>query len=332
MTIGDRVDLSSSADILRKKIRPHVPVAGPCHAWWQADAERVIRAVFKSNFALDVVVTEVRAKAQPAPDALNDMAEVAVPFLVDALQGRTALCVLDGELSDGLIEQQLLGKLLPTKRLDRPVTSIDAGLAESFVQHMLAGIGAEATDGLKGLALKSWEPDRAALRLALGEGGYDVFEAQLDMGPSIKSGWFQIWVPAAPAAAAPKKRSAINPDMVAHLQEYEIALTARMEGCVVTAAQIRGLKPDDVLSFPKEALSKVELVDDSGRVFAKGKLGQLHGCRAVKVESVAHSQPKPDAKAPPSEPTLPAAAAAAPDEAEPVLEDLTEAPQEVAAE
>ncbi len=294
-------------------MRPRPPVVGPCLAWWQRDADRVLRNMCKTSFALDVDPTGFDGRQALAPAALDEMPQIALPFLLDAAGGKSALFVLDGPLIDGLIEQQLLGRILPIKRLDRPVTSIDAGLSEGFVEAALAAIGAQAPGPLAGLSAKSAQQDRAALRLALGEGLYDILSVSLDMGPGVKTGGFELWIPSPPDTPPKSAKRRVNPDMVAILQDCEIELEARMEGCVATAKQLMSLKVGSVLAMPKAEISRVELFDPSGNLFAKGRLGQLNGMRAVRLGKLAYSRPEPPAVEAAPAAALPAAQVQEPD-------------------
>lgn len=78
---------------------------------------------------MDIKTDELKGHQELAPKALDEMPDIALPFLLTTASKGAALFVLDGVLIDGLIEQQLLGEVMPTERLDRLVTSIDAGLS-----------------------------------------------------------------------------------------------------------------------------------------------------------------------------------------------------------
>lgn len=234
---------------------------------------------------MDVTLNGFKGRQATAPAALDDMEKVSLPILLESGAG-AALFVLDGALIDGLIEQQLLGNVLPTERLDRPVTKIDAGLSEGFVQNALAAISAEASGQLSGLQMTRVEQDRAALRLALGEGHYDILEAHIDMGPGIKTGRFELWVPAIKQAKTRGGKSGINAGMLEVMQTCEIELEAWLDGCNASAQTLMELEVGSVLSVPRAALAQVGIRDCNGNPFAQAKLGQLDGFRAVRLTRV----------------------------------------------
>ncbi len=275
-------------------MRPSAPVVGPGLAWWQDELDRVLRKVCKSSFAMDVKVAGLTGKQVSAPEALDAMPKIALPMLLNAAGDAAALFVLDGILIDGLIEQQLLGDVLPTERLDRPVTSIDAGLSEPFVKAVLAGLGAEATGQFKDLTFNCAEQDRAALRLALGEGRYDVFEAEIDMGPGIKTGKFELWAKAVAQQAARPKIRPKNPQMIELLEDCPVELETWLEGCQTTAGVLMSLDVGTVFHIPRSALEQVTLKDCNGHPFAKARLGQFNGARAAKLTKVFGRNSKPE--------------------------------------
>lgn len=242
-----------------------------------------MRQLFKITMGLDVKVSGLEGHQVYAPEALLEMPEVSLPFLMGGTDGTMGLFLLDGPLIDGLIEQQLLGKVLPTERLERPVTSIDAGLSEGFVRALMTRITGPAPKQISGFTPQGSQQDRPALRLALGDGRYDVIEATLDMGPGIKTGRFEIWVPALSDGQALLSAKETNPEMLEILLDCEVELGTRIEGCTTTAQKLMEMEPDKLLVFPKSALTEVALTDCKGQTIARGRLGQLNGERALRI-------------------------------------------------
>lgn len=278
--------LSSTGDILRKKMRPRLSAVGPCLAWWQAEADKLLREICKTTLGLDVKATGLEGRQVYAPEELIAMAEVSLPFLTTGPDGAMGLFVLDGPMIDGLIEQQLLGKVLPTERLKRPVTTIDAGLSEGFARTVLSRLTQAHVDQLAGFDPVGPQQDRASLRLSLGEGRYDIIQAAVDMGPGIKTGRFEIWVPSLSQGIGQLSTSKINPDMIALLAECEVELGSKIEGCTTTARVLMEMDAGTVLKFPKTALGSVALTDCKGQVIARGRLGQLNGERALRMSEL----------------------------------------------
>ncbi|MEM9581882.1 MAG: FliM/FliN family flagellar motor switch protein [Pseudomonadota bacterium] len=258
--------------------------------WWRQELDRVLRHVCKEKFQLDVNVRGLHGKRANAPEALGAMPKVVLPMLLDASRHRSALFVLDGALIDGMIEQQLLGDVLPTERLDRPVTAIDAGLNEPFVKAALDAICTQGSGQLTDLTFKRMEQDRAALRLALGEGEYDILEAQLDMGPGIKTGRFELWVPAVDEGVARSKNKQNNTELMKLLSSSPVTLETWLSGCEATAHQLMNLEAGSILLLPRTALARVDVKDRNGGAFAQAKLGQLHGVRAIRLTEL-HGKP-----------------------------------------
>lgn len=253
---------------------------GAAVAWWRANADLMLREMFKDNFDLDVEINLPDARKDNSRSALKSMEKVMLPFLLNGAGGHRGLFVLDGPLIDALIELQMLDKVLPTPRLDRPITTIDAGLSESFVHLCLKSMG-DAPGLMSDFSVVRAEQDRAALRLALKDSQFDILPVQIDMGPGIKTGLFEIWIPDFKLPEAPPAEP--NPQMAKLLAECEAEFEARVIGCQVSAADLVALAPGAVLRLPGNIISDVTLSDCDDRRVATGRLGQLNGRRAVMI-------------------------------------------------
>ena len=274
--------MSSTGDILRKKLRPRRGVQGVALAWWVAEADRLMRDLFKTSFDVDVALGDVGGTQMPAAEALDAMPPVTLPFLLGTAQGGRGLFTIDGALIDALIELQMLGKVMGMARLDRPITAIDAGLSEVFVRASLEAFKAGPA-GMSGLTTLGPQQDRAALRLALGEGRFDMLRAQIDLGPGIKTGACTIWVPAETARPVAKAAKPASAAMRAVLDRCKVELMAQVDGVEVSALALARLAQGSLLPLPARAISDVALRDCTGAQFASARLGRLHGARAVRI-------------------------------------------------
>jgi hypothetical protein len=281
--------VSSTGDLLRKKLRPRVAAQGASVSWWGAEADRLMRDLFKTSFDVDVVLREVTGVQLSAEAALQGMEPVSLPFLLGMPGEARGLFTMDGALIDAVIELQMLGKVMGMERLDRPITAIDAGLSEVFVRAALAAFKAGPA-GLSGLTTLGPQQDRAALRLALGEGRYDVLRAQIDLGPGIKTGVCSIWLPAEPARVIATPRKAASGAMKAVLDRCKVDLTAQISGIDVSALALARLTQGSLLPLPMSAISEVELRDCTDAPFAQARLGRLHGARALRITQMQGGQ------------------------------------------
>lgn len=263
-------------------MRPRPTEVGPGLAWWQHNADRVLRDVCKGLLSLDVELSGLEGRVARAAVALQDMDKVRLPYVLRTQGGQAGLFVIDGVLIDSLIEQQILGKVMPTPRLDRPITAIDAGLSEGFVRATLAGL-TSASGHLSGLTTKGPQQDRAALRLELGEGSYDILSASIDLGPGIKTGSFEVWIPAEQTRQTAATPSLPNPLLAKVLNDCPIELGAVMSGCQASAQQLMTLEVGTVFQMSATALTNISVLDCNENVVARGRLGQLNGLRAVRV-------------------------------------------------
>lgn len=289
LLIGPDASVSSTGDLLRKKLRPRMTAQGVCVSWWAAEADRLMRDLFKTSFDVDVVLRDVGGAQMAAGAALDEMAPVCLPFLLGTPDGARGLFTMDGTLIDALIELQMLGKVMGMARLDRPITAIDAGLSEVFVRASLEAFKA-GPKGLCGLTTLGPQQDRASLRLALGEGRFDVLRAQIDLGPGVKTGACSVWVPAEAARVVATPRKPASAAMKAVLDRCKVELTAQISGIDVSALALARLREGSVLPLPLSAIADVELSDCTDTPFAQARLGRLHGARALRITQMQGGQ------------------------------------------
>lgn len=244
----------------------------------------MLRELFKENFSIDVEINVPNARKDHSHIALKTMEKVMLPFLLKGPGGQRGLMVLDGAMIDALIELQMLDKVLPTPRLDRPITTIDAGLSEGFV-HLCLKAMREAPGLMSELSVVQSEQDRATLRLALNDAEFDIMTVQIDMGPGIKTGMFELWLPITEVAKVQPAEP--NPQMEQLLAQCEAEFEAQMVGCKVVASELVSLAPGSVIRLSSGVLTEIAFVDCDDRRVATGRLGQLNGMRAIMITEMA---------------------------------------------
>ncbi|MFY0691862.1 MAG: FliM/FliN family flagellar motor switch protein [Paracoccaceae bacterium] len=286
---------------LRKKLKPRTLARGPCCDVLEEESPGLFRKTAKSLLKLDLVVEDCRAKRLPPEAALAAMPEPCLPMLITASGDRMGLFVLDGDLVDGLIEQQLLGYVARAPRIDRPVTRIDGELSRGFVAALLKSLNADLAEDPRaeavcGFATPVMETDRATLELALSAPAYDVLDLTLDLGGGQKKAQAQLWFPdagdldATPGAGYP---AAWQQQMRESVLSAPIRVEARLPPVPISIADFAGLRVGVTLPLPGNILQQAMLVDVAGNEVATGRLGQLNGVRAFRIATVLSEQDAP---------------------------------------
>ncbi|GFE66734.1 flagellar motor switch protein FliM [Litoreibacter roseus] len=293
-------DPAGHVAVMRKKLRTRAPVRARRHDLLEESADAGFRNTAKTLFDMDLKLADVHADALVRDAALESLEEVTLIFRLAGPAGEEGLFVLDGMLIDALIEQQTLGRVAKSPRLDRPVTRIDAKLAQSFVLAVLAQFEKiyakdSHTQSYAGYTIKVVEFDRAALSLALTSPSYDILDVTLDMGPGIKTGKARIWYPAgAVDAVAPATIPQTNPFIASLLSNVTAPLNAEIRGLRLPLTDLISLEPGSLIPVDLAMLADVHLCAPGGKSIGTGRLGQLYGDRAVRVTHLA-GQPERDA-------------------------------------
>lgn len=278
-------------------VRPQKPKRGASHVLLEDIADTLFRGPAKTGHGIDLLVRDAQAECLPQVKALERIPEIAVPHMLERTDGAAGLIVFDGALVDALIEQQTLGRISAAPRVARPVTSIDAALSSGFATSVVGKLAALCVERRDASALSGFEygkpqTDRAALSLAMAEKAYDVLRLTLDLGLGLKSGQALLMFPAIATAEQQTPRK-INPAMVALLQDAPLRLDAVLPSVRLPVKTLLGLAPDSVITLPDDILGRAQLRVGRQPVLLKGRVGQLNGRRAIRLDAAPGDQPTP---------------------------------------
>ncbi|MEM9434956.1 MAG: FliM/FliN family flagellar motor switch protein [Pseudomonadota bacterium] len=288
VALGDDVGAT-----LRKMLRPSQGTLGAANTALERETDEIFRKTAKNSLKLDLVVDEFSIARKNLNDALAGRPQIGLSMMTSADDGRLGMFVFDGALIDGLIEQQLLGYVARAPRVDRPVTRIDAELSRGFASAILKAYSQKLKDDpsakdICGFASPVMETDMSALKLVMVAPAYTVLSVFLDLGPGQKTGTAQIWFPV--SEVSPKEdrpmRDAVWAQAIEHrVREAPIEARTYLPPLKVSLATFVSLKPGGTIPVPVENLNKAVLRDVKGNQLATGRLGQLSGSRAFRVET-----------------------------------------------
>lgn len=255
---------------------------------------------------------------QTAIDGFPDHGLIAA---TEDKDGRRGLLALEHTLVDALIEVQTTGRVEETQGAPRAVTRIDEALCTDFIDLMFGALAFEG-NGING---RSWPErlrygsrikDRSQINLLLPARGYHLLQAQVTAAGQ-KTGKLMILLPTDPALARkngkppeakPPRPTSWKADMLAALGPAPLALSAVLMRVDMPLAKVEALQDGDLIPFDRADLSAVTLESEGGHVFARGKLGQIGGRRAVRLGDADGAA----AGSPPSAPGMPKTVAPGP--------------------
>ena len=198
---------------LAKKLRPRNPARGHRHSVLEAICDDLFRKAAKAGLGIDLAVTSAKAVPMARAEALAALPDLSARFLLNDGAGSLGMIVPDGTVIDAMIEIQTLGRVSTHPRGTRPVTRTDAAMVEPLMTHVIGELAQHIAAGAlpdvkRPFALGRAEFDAARLDLTLLSRSYDVVSVTLDLGPGVKSGDVQIWLPGdagGPVSAACKR-------------------------------------------------------------------------------------------------------------------------------
>lgn len=273
--------MSDTAGILRSKMRLPAPGDAPPD---RALCRAVVRAADGAG-GLTVAISHVEEQ-DVFPDRLGD--HLGEDALILGIEDGATLCgalVIDPGLRDAVIEMATRGDVRSTPPGARAPTRTDAELVRPLAEQVLAerpDIGSgqvwhsgDMIDTARALVLML--PDRQLrltwMRLAIGEGG--------------RTGALGLVHPV-PLAVQPVSRPGAAAEAEL-LQAAVLAAPARLEAVLhrqeLPLSDLRGLRAGQVLRLAGARLDAVQLEAPGGGGPIAGRLGQVAGRRALRIES-----------------------------------------------
>lgn len=206
------------------------------------------------------------------------------------------LCGLDLSLCTTVGEVQTAGGLSPRAPKVRPMTATDLALAQPLVEWLLR----ELQQTTKGTVLENW-CDRLAVGgriesarragLDLADGTFRVMQMGLDISGGAREGSMLLALPSdvslLPVEGAAPEITSWADRLRAAVMAAPLSFDAVLHRFPVSLQEITALQPDSLLPLRGCTVGDVQLETLDGRTFAPGRLGQVAGKIAVRLEAKA---------------------------------------------
>ncbi|OAN78350.1 hypothetical protein A8B82_10185 [Sulfitobacter sp. EhC04] len=221
-------------------------------------------------------------------------------MLLDGPDGRPAAAALDPLLVGALIQQQTMAQVLPDTGGDpRPMTDTDAAVTAPFVNALIkraAALPDAPADKhlLAGHAFGSRVDNPRLLSLALEEQAYRLITLTVDIAGGVRQGQILLCLPEPDEAVAQvppedaveevagkgnQKSATLSQSVLALDVGLDIAL-ARLR---MPLARLGQLRVGDTLELNGARFDRAEVLRPGGGSLVRGVLGQLDGCRALRI-------------------------------------------------
>lgn len=288
------------------RLRAGLPAPPARAAVPKATPERVIATAIgrAAHAACGMQVYPSQARITPATlaELTELLPERGLILVVEGPLGALGVVALCPSLLASVIEMQSLGRVTRQPPRDRRPTRTDASICADFVNLVLADLAAELgplmPEGVHPVfRFASFVEDPKPLELMLEDMAYRCLRLDMKVGQGgVRDTTLMIFLPdtgAAPQMTAPATPGQADPvpttgapgprSLAEAVRAAPVLLNAVLCRRKVSLRELRALQPGSILTLPHDAMASARLETATGLLVAQGKLGALHGSRAIRI-------------------------------------------------
>lgn len=244
-------------------------------------------------------------QARCAQDMLDErIKDDRLLILMDGPGGQIGAVSADRACVAALTQHQTMGRVTGAAPAERGFTNTDAALLGPLIDAVLTRATA-LTDiaydrqCLSGFRFGARCEDLRSLMLTLEADRFRVFDLTVDFAGGKMQGVITLALPEPENGAVPEPEE--NNETVVHGPRMEQAvgvaqaeLTAVIGRMKLTLSDLSSLKMGDVLPLQNRRLNEAQLMSISNHEIAKGRLGQIDGLRAVRLNETSRETESSD--------------------------------------
>lgn len=247
--------------------------------------------------AMPVYPVQVRITPATLAELMEILPERGLIVVVEDPQGALGVVALCPAMLASVIEMQSLGRVTRQPPRERRATRTDASICADFVNLALAELSNELgqlTDQAAPVfRFASFVEDPKPLELMLEDIAYRCLRMDMKVGQGgVRDAGLMVFLPdgdalRAPLVEGPARHAAPAPpvgrSLAGAVRTVPVSLNAVLCRRKISLRELRALQPGSVLMLPHDAMDTARLETISGQVVAQGKLGALHGSRAIRI-------------------------------------------------
>lgn len=246
------------------------------------------------TFDLPLAVIGARQARVAQEDVSRRLAEERLLLLLDGADGTAGALSLDAACVTALLQHQTMGRVSDGAAPARAFTGTDAALAAPLIDAALeraAALAGSPPDRrcLAGFHFGARAETARSLALALEAERFRVFDLTLEFAGGAQQGNICLILPDRPekpaaagdgAGGAAATRETRIPRAIAAARAELTAVIGRLR---VPLDDLAAMAPGDILPLMLDRLDRVDLVTLAGHGVIAGRLGQVGGLRAIRV-------------------------------------------------
>ncbi|MEL0436509.1 FliM/FliN family flagellar motor switch protein [Phycobacter sp. K97] len=227
-------------------------------------------------------------QANRSPEELPEhLSDKHLLVVLDGPNGRIGAATLDAALVTALIQKQTIGQVLGKAPSERHYTPTDAAMTADFLERALKKVvlmleGQSDQLIFSGYRFGAQVEDVRSLALGLEADDYRVLSLTVDLAIGAMQGELTLILPE-PTPEELGHGGATGPSLGRNMGAMRAELSAVLCKMRVPLNEFSGLKVGDVLPLDQAFLYETDLQAVGGQSIAQGRLGQLNGARAVRL-------------------------------------------------
>ncbi|MGH1416674.1 MAG: FliM/FliN family flagellar motor switch protein [Pelagimonas sp.] len=241
---------------------------------------------------LALVTQGVSVEMHDQDGVIDGLGQQDLLILLDGPDGALGIASIEREVMTAIIEVQTIMQVtqMPVEE-DRILTPTDAAMMAPLLDGTLERL-VENLDHhplspqIEGFRFGAMIEDSRAAGLLLDASSYRTFRADVDLALGRRKGSLSIILPERTSAqletadGSDKDAPGPHEDQLGNIPSKLEAVLTRI---TLTLSEAENLKAGDLLQLQPDVLDGVELVAGRNQVVAKGRLGQMHNQRAVRL-------------------------------------------------
>ena len=295
--------LVTGSGVLHRMIRrpdadtPDVPLTAS-----RAVRLAVARAA-QTHLSMKLTVDTVTETALSLDDLLADLEDDLLLLGLTRDGAVTGLIACDAGLVSATIEMMTTGRVTAAPPDNPRVTRTEGTLVQPLLRHMLDEMEETtirtALDGwIRTVGLGSRFDNARAAGFALADLTYRLLRLSLDCGQPERRGVLLLALPVLTSAQPQTAPDGPAPDWHDRFRAAVMAAPARLDAVLhrmkVPLSQLTGMEVGTCLPLTGCTVGMVRLVDPNGCTVARGRLGQVAGQIAVRIQAEADTIPMTD--------------------------------------
>ncbi|KIC08225.1 surface presentation of antigens (SPOA) protein [Leisingera sp. ANG-M1] len=239
---------------------------------------------------LPMAVLAARQANRIPEDLAQNLSDKDLLVVLDCPHGRMGAASMDAATVTALIQQQTIGTVMGKAPDERNYTPTDAAMTSEFLERtftkVVAMLDGHADQAIfTGYRFGAQVENVRSLVLGMEAEDYRVIELTLDLACGAMQGVMKLILPE-PTAEELQESSgngANGPSLGGNMGSIRAELSAVLCKMRVPLNEFAGLKVGDTLPLDQAFLYETDLLTIGGQPIAQGRLGQMNGSRAVRL-------------------------------------------------